>query len=177
MQDGRGLVAALAYGADGIAMGTRFLLTQESRVPDAVKQRYLGATVFDTVVTTAIDGAPQRVIGTEVVSRIERSPRLLRLPLATLAALRFRKETGTSVGDLLREGRAMKRHQDLTWSQVALAANAPMLIKASMVDGNADVGILPTGQVVGVIDEIPTVADLLARIRTEAEATLKRLAE
>ena len=31
---GRGLVAALAYGADGIAMGTRFLLTAESRVPD-----------------------------------------------------------------------------------------------------------------------------------------------
>ena len=38
-----GLVAALAYGADGIAMGTRFLLTQESRVPDVVKQRYLAA--------------------------------------------------------------------------------------------------------------------------------------
>ncbi len=36
--DGRGLVAALAYGAAGIAMGTRFLLTRESTVPDAVKQ-------------------------------------------------------------------------------------------------------------------------------------------
>ena len=35
--DGRGLVAALAYGAAGIAMGTRFLLTTDSRVPDAVK--------------------------------------------------------------------------------------------------------------------------------------------
>ena len=76
--DGRGLVAALAYGADGIAMGTRFLLTQESRVPDAVKARYVEATVFDTVVTTAIDGAPQRVIRTDVVDRIERSPKLLR---------------------------------------------------------------------------------------------------
>ena len=48
--DGRGLVAALAYGADGIAMGTRFLLTQESRVPDAVKQVYLGTPVTGTVV-------------------------------------------------------------------------------------------------------------------------------
>jgi NAD(P)H-dependent flavin oxidoreductase YrpB (nitropropane dioxygenase family) len=175
--DGRGLVAALAYGADGIAMGTRFLLTQESRVPDAVKERYTAASVFDTVVTTALDGAPQRVIRTDVVDRIERSPRLLRFPRAAAAALRFRKETGTSLADLMREGLAMKRNQDLTWSQVALAANAPMLIKATMVDGRPEVGVLPTGQVTGVIDELPTVAELLARITAEAEATLKRLGD
>lgn len=173
--DGRGLVAALAYGADGIAMGTRFLLTQESRVPDNIKGRYVEATVFDTVVTTAIDGAPQRVIRTDVVDRIERSPMLLRFPRAAAAALRFRKETNTSLRDLVREGLAMKRNQDLTWSQVALAANAPMLIKASMVEGKADVGVLPTGQVTGVVRELPTVAELLDRIITEAESTLKRL--
>ena len=59
--DGRGLVAALAYGASAIAMGTRFLLTQESRVPDDVKQVYLQTPVTGTVVSTAVDGAPQRV--------------------------------------------------------------------------------------------------------------------
>lgn len=174
--DGRGLVAALAYGADGIAMGTRFLLTAESHVPAAVKARYTAATVFDTVVTTALDGAPQRVIRTEVVDRIERSPTLLRFPRAARAALQFRKETGTPLSDLLREGLAMRRNQDLTWSQVALAANAPMLIKATMVDGKPEVGILPTGQVTGVIDQLPTVAELLARITAEASATLERLA-
>ena len=174
--DGRGLVAALAYGADGIAMGTRFLLTQESHVPPTVKARYTAATVFDTVVTTALDGAPQRVIRTAVVDRLERSPRLLRLPRAVLAALRFRKETDTSLRDLLREGMAMRAHQDLTLSQLAMAANAPMLIKATMVDGKPEVGILPTGQVTGVIDELPTVAELLARITAEAESTLQRLA-
>jgi len=173
--DGRGLVAALAFGADGIAMGTRFLLTQESHVPAGVKGRYTAATVFDTVVTTALDGAPQRVIRTDVVDRLERSPRLLRLPRAALAALRFRKETGTSVRELLQEGAAMRRNQDLTLSQLAMAANAPMLIKASMVDGKPEVGILPTGQVTGVIDELPTVAELLARIEAEATATLQRL--
>ena len=175
--DGRGLVAALAYGADGVAMGTRFLLTRESHVPAVVKERYTAASVFDTVVTTAIDGAPQRVIRTDVVDRIERSPRLLRFPRAALAALRFRKETGTSLRDLLREGRAMRRNQDLTLSQLALAANAPMLIKATMVDGKPEVGILPTGQVTGVIDELPTVAELLDRIVAEAGATLKRLGD
>ncbi|MEO7571538.1 MAG: nitronate monooxygenase [Acidimicrobiales bacterium] len=173
--DGRGLVAALAYGADGIAMGTRFLLTQESHVPPVVKDRYTAATVFDTVVTTALDGAPQRVIRTDVVDRIERSPRLLRLPRAAAAALRFRKETGTSLGDLLREGLAMRRNQGLTLSQMAMAANAPMLIKATMVDGKPEVGILPTGQVTGVIDELPTVAELLARIESDAISTLTRL--
>jgi len=173
--DGRGLVAALAYGADGIAMGTRFLLTQESRVPDQVKARYTAASVFDTVVTTALDGAPQRVIRTEVVDRIERSPRLLRLPRAALATLRFRKVTGTPLTDLVREGLAMRRNQGLTWSQVALAANAPMLVRATMVDGRAEVGVLPTGQVTGVIEELPSVADLLARIEHDAEATLARL--
>ena len=173
--DGRGLVAALAYGADGIAMGTRFLLTQESRVPDAVKARYTAASVFDTVVTTALDGAPQRVIRTDVVDRIERSPRLLRFPRAAMAALRFREETGTPLGALVREGLAMHRNQDLTWSQVALAANAPMLIKATMVDGKPEVGVLPTGQVTGVIDELPTVAELLDRIEKEAETALAHL--
>jgi NAD(P)H-dependent flavin oxidoreductase YrpB (nitropropane dioxygenase family) len=127
------------------------------------------------VVTTALDGAPQRVIRTDVIDKLERSPKLLRFPKAALAALRFRKETGTSLGDLLREGRAMRKNQDLTLSQLAMAANAPMLIKATMVDGKPDVGILPTGQVTGVIDELPTVAELLDRIVTEASSTLKRL--
>ena len=175
--DGRGLVAALAYGADGIAMGTRFLLTQESHVPPAVKHLYTEASVFDTVVTTALDGAPQRVIRTDVVDRIERSPRLLRFPRAALAALRFRKETETTLSDMVREGLAMRRNQGLTLSQMAMAANAPMLIKATMVDGKPDVGILPTGQVTGVIDELPTVAALLHRIEAEAEAVLERLEE
>ena len=111
-----------------------------------------------------------------MVDRLERSPRLLRLPRAVLAALRFRKETDTSLRDLLREGLAMRAHQDLTLSQLAMAANAPMLIKATMVDGKPEVGILPTGQVTGVIDELPTVAELLARITVEAESTLQRLA-
>ncbi|HEY7073103.1 MAG TPA: nitronate monooxygenase, partial [Acidimicrobiales bacterium] len=118
--DGRGLVAALAWGADGIAMGTRFLLTAESRVPDEVKARYLAAAVNDTVVTTALDGAPQRVIRTPAVDKLERSSALTRLPRALRAALRFRRLTGTPIPDLVREGVAMKRHQDLSWAQVVM---------------------------------------------------------
>ena len=60
-------------------------------------------------------------------------------------------------------------------AQLAMAANAPMLTKAAMVEGHAEVGILPTGQGIGVIDELPTVAELVARIMAEAGATLDRL--
>ncbi|MBO0865042.1 MAG: nitronate monooxygenase, partial [Mycobacterium sp.] len=59
--DGRGLAAALCYGAAGVAMGTRFLLTSDSTVPDAVKRRYLEAALDGTVVTTRVDGMPHRV--------------------------------------------------------------------------------------------------------------------
>ena len=174
--DGRGLVAALAYGAAGIAMGTRFLLTQESRVPDEVKQLYLATPVTGTVVSTAVDGAPQRVIRTELVDHLERSSWLRGLPRALANAHAFRQETDTSLLALLKEGRAMKQGNELSWPQVVMAANAPMMTKAALVDGRTDVGVLPTGQVVGEIDELPTVAELIGRIVDEASAVLHRLA-
>ena len=62
----------------------------------------------------------------------------------------------------------MKKNQDLSWSQLAMAANAPMLTRATMVDGQIDVGILPTGQCVGVVDDLPTCDELIARIVDEA---------
>src|SRR6185436_20585639 len=120
--DGRGLVAALAYGAAGIAMGTRFLLSQESRVPDGVKSEYLKTPVTGTVVTTAIDGYPQRVIRTEFVDHLEGAGRVMSYPRAAWNAWKFRKLTGTSIKDLLSEGKAMHKNQGLKWSQVALAA-------------------------------------------------------
>jgi NAD(P)H-dependent flavin oxidoreductase YrpB (nitropropane dioxygenase family) len=173
--DGRGLVAALAFGASGIAMGTRFLLTKESTVPDAVKKIYLDTPVTGTLVTKAIDGHPQRVIRTQLVDGLERSWRLASLLRAVKHAWVFRKLTGTSMWDLLREGFAMKKGQEMTWSQLAMAANAPMMTKASMVDGRPEVGILPTGQGVGVIDELPTVAELVDRIMREADTALAKL--
>ncbi len=172
---GQGLVAALAYGADGIAMGTRFLLTQESQVPEHVKQQYLKATVNDTVVTKAVDGYPQRVIRTAMIDALEKASAITRFPLAAYNALTLARLTGTKLSDLLEEGLAMKKGQELSWSQLAMAANAPMLTKAAMVDGKLEAGILPTGQVAGVIDELPTVAELVERIMREANETLDRL--
>ncbi len=173
--DGRGLVAALAYGAHGVAMGTRFLLTAESQVPEEITDIYMSTPLTGTIVTTAIDGAPQRVIRTAMIDALEKSPGVLRFPRAAGNAIRFGRQAGVSLGALARTGLEMRRDQELTWAQMALAANAPMMTKAAMVDGDARVGILPTGQVVGAIEDRPPVAELLNRIMDEADETLRRL--
>lgn len=173
--DGRGLVAALAYGAAGIAMGTRFLLTQESTVPDDVKRVYLDRDVTGTVVTTKVDGVPHRVLRTELVEQLERSGAATGLVRALRNAMAFRKITGTSWRAMVTEGLAMRQHHGLTWAQVVMAANTPMLLRAAMVQGNPHLGVMSGGQVVGVIDDLPTVADLIDRIVTEASAVLDRL--
>lgn len=173
--DGRGLVAALAYGAAGIAMGTRFLLTKESTVPQSVKEIYLKTPVTGTVVTKSIDGHPQRVIKTALVEAFERAGAVGAHLRALKHAWEFRSITETSMLALVKEGFAMTKKGDMTLAQMTMAANAPMLTKASMVDGRPEVGILPTGQNVGVIDELPTVNELVERIMREADATLARL--
>lgn len=169
--DGRGLVAALAWGADGVAMGTRFLLSAESSVPDEVKSVYFDTPVTGTVKTTAIDGVPQRVIRTEMVDDLEKA-RLSKFGRAALNAFRFRKLTGTPMRALLREGLAMRKSQDLTWAQLALAANAPMLTRATMVDGNTDVGIMPTGVGLGVLKSAPTAAEIVLAMVDQASGVL-----
>ncbi len=174
--DGRGLVAALAYGAAGIAMGTRFLMTADAPVPDAVKDVYLGKDVNGTIRTTQVDGVPHRVLRTDLTEKLDEGSPLSSLPRAIRNGLAFKKVSGISFADLFREGRAMRKRQELTWSQVVMAANTPMLLKAAMVDGRPDLGVMSGGQVVGVIEDLPTVEDLLERIMAEAEAVLRRLA-
>jgi NAD(P)H-dependent flavin oxidoreductase YrpB (nitropropane dioxygenase family) len=174
--DGRGLVAALAYGADGIAMGTRFLLTSDSSVPQAVKEYYLGKGVADTTVTKQVDGVAHRVLNTDLVNQLESGRgKLLTLPRALLNAHRFRRMTGLTLSQMLREGNAMRQGGELTYTQMVMAANTPMLLKAALVDGNTAAGVMASGQVVGIIDDLPSCQELIDRIIAEAETTLARL--
>lgn len=173
--DGRGLVAALAYGAAGIAMGTRFLLTSDSTVPDAVKAKYLAATVRDATVTSAIDGLPHRMLRTELVDALERAGRARRLARAVRRAAGFRKISGLSWRRMIGDGLAMKHGRELTWSQVLLAANTPMLLRASMVEGRTDLGVMASGQVAGLIEDLPSCEELIARVMREADQVLGRL--
>ncbi|MFF7380207.1 NAD(P)H-dependent flavin oxidoreductase [Streptomyces massasporeus] len=173
--DGRGLAAALAYGAAGVAMGTRFLLTSDSTVPDAVKARYLAATVRDVTVTRAVDGLPHRMLRTELVAALEGTGRARALVRAVRAAAGFRRLSGLTWPQLVRDGLALRHGKDLSWSQVLLAANTPMLLKSAMVDGRTDLGVMASGQVAGVIDDLPSCAELVERIMKEADETLARL--
>ncbi|WP_425841813.1 NAD(P)H-dependent flavin oxidoreductase [Streptomyces fractus] len=174
-RDGRGLVAALAYGAAGVAMGTRFLLTSDSTVPDAVKAKYLAASVKDVTVTTAVDGLPHRMLRSELVESLENAGRTRALLHAVRRATGFKKLSGLSWPQMVRDGLAMKHGKDLTWSQVLLAANTPMLLKASMVDGRTDLGVMASGQVAGLIEDLPSCAELVDRVMTEARKTLESL--
>lgn len=174
--DGRGLVAALAYGAAGIAMGTRFLLTSDSTVPDAVKARYLAAGVRDVTVTTAVDGLPHRMLRTEMVAALEHAGRTRALVQAVRRAAGLKRISGLSWSRMVRDGLAMRHGKDLSWSQVLLAANTPMLLKASMVDGRTDLGVMASGQVAGVIEDLPSCAELVGRLMKEAQRTLEALA-
>ncbi|MEQ0559799.1 nitronate monooxygenase [Amycolatopsis sp. NEAU-NG30] len=173
--DGRGLAAALAYGAAGIAMGTRFLLSKESTVPDDVKRLYLEQGLTGTVVTRRVDGLPHRVLRTDLVDRLERAGRIRGLLQAARNALRFRSITGLSPAAMLREGLAMKHGNDLTWSQLVMAANTPMLLRAGLVEGRTDAGVLASGQVVGLLDDLPTVAEIVAGTVGQAEERLRGL--
>jgi NAD(P)H-dependent flavin oxidoreductase YrpB (nitropropane dioxygenase family) len=166
--DGRGLAAALSYGAAGVAMGTRFLLTSDSTVPDAVKQRYLAAALDGTVVSTRVDGMPHRVLRTELVEKLESGSRARGFAAAIRNAAKFKKMSQMSWPAMVKDGLAMRHGKELTWSQVLMAANTPMLLKAGLVEGNTDAGVLASGQVAGIIDSLPSCAELVPQIVAEA---------
>lgn len=175
--DGRGLVAALAYGASGVAMGTRFLLTSDSQVPEAVKKQYLERGLQDTVVSTRVDGMPHRVLRTGLVNALESGSPVKGMVAAVQNANKFKSMTGMKWQQLAKDGLNMKKASDRTWQQIVMAANTPMLLKAGLVEGNTEAGVLASGQVVGMIDDLPSCDELIQRIMTQAHERLAGLRE
>ena len=133
--DGKGLVAALALGAEGINMGTRFLLTRESPLHPNLKERLLQATERDTVLVGRSFRDPTRV---------------------------FRNNAATQA--LEREKQGGATHHDL-----APYMGAAQWMKA-MAEGDLDGAAIPIGMVVGLINDLPTCAELIKRIVAEASA-------
>ncbi len=175
-KDGRGLVAALAWGAEGIAMGTRFLMTQELPVPTVTKQRYVGCNnPSEIIVSKAMDGLPQRMIMNKMLAELEKAGAAKKLIIAMINGLKFRKFTGASIFDLLKSALAMSKSGEMSPAQAIMSANAPMIIQKAMVDGAPDEGVLPSGQVAGVIDELLSCEDIINGIVNEAKERLKAL--
>ena len=176
-KDGRGLAAALAYGASGIAMGTRFLMTKESPVPSATLDRYVANNdPAKVIISTAVDGMPQRMIMNELLAELEKASALKKLFIALRNGLAFRKFTGASIFSLIKSSLAMQSGSDgLTPAQAIMAANAPMIIQKAMVDGKPAEGVLPSGQISGNIGELLSCEDLINSIIEETELRLKAL--
>ncbi|MFP3563071.1 NAD(P)H-dependent flavin oxidoreductase [Paraburkholderia sp. SIMBA_030] len=131
--DGRGLMAALALGADGINMGTRFMLTQESRVHPAIKQRLLEATERDTLLVGRTLGDSSRVIKNTV----------------SVAAVALERAGGATAADLYALTGASR------WMD-------------AFANGDVEGGAFPAGMVTGLIHDLPTCAELIARILQQA---------
>ena len=150
-------------------MGTRFLLTSDSTVPDAVKQRYLEAALDGTVVVHArrrhaAPGAAHRA-GREAGKRFAGTGFHRGGAQRRRSSRRCRGMTWRS---MISDGLAMRHGKELTWSQVVMAANTPMLLKAGLVEGNTDAGVLASGQVAGILDDLPSCAELIESIVSDA---------
>jgi NAD(P)H-dependent flavin oxidoreductase YrpB (nitropropane dioxygenase family) len=174
--DGRGLAAALAYGAVGIAMGTRFLLTKESPVPDSAKAEYLKASTDGIIVTTKLDGIPQRMVRSKAMDRIERSGAIGMWVRAFESGRQMKAQTGASWLDLIKSARGMTAHGAMPLKQAIMAANMPMMIQKAVVHGDVENGVMATGVVGGRIGEIPSCQELVDRIVAEAHDRLAALA-
>lgn len=173
--DGRGLAGALAFGAAGIAMGTRFLMTAESPVPRATLQKYLDVKEPSQIrASTAVDGMPQRMIDNPYLLKLESGGLLHRLFVALSSAWKWRAHTGMSIAHMLKTFVGALREGD-TAIQTMMSANAPVLIQRAMVEGRPDEGVLPSGQAAAVIGALPSVAELIAGIVAQAGERLAAL--
>jgi len=173
--DGKGLAAALALGAEGIAMGTRFAVTKESPLPESIKQRYLEASENDTVVTPAITGTRLRVIANRFTHMLDDGERKLPWREKVAGAMETKRLLGVSWWRFVAGGWSMRKQYEASVAELGHLAAGGVRIKKAMIDGDADLGVMPSGQVCGRIDDIPSVQELIERIVAEAEETLKSL--
>jgi len=177
--DGKGLVAALALGAEGMAMGTRLAATQESAAPDTIKQTWLKVTEEDTVIDTAFDGLNCRVLRNKAAEDMLKK----RLPLvgSISAALFLKRELKLSWLQLVRTANTLRRMpmgiggRRMGLSSAMRLGTGSMLFAKATVEGDVENGLLIMGPVAGRINDIPTVAELIERTVSEAEQILKAL--
>ncbi|WP_223253445.1 NAD(P)H-dependent flavin oxidoreductase [Chromobacterium amazonense] len=169
---GEGLIAALALGADAVAMGTRLAMTRESPVHANTKDMVLQRGVADTLYSKNFDGLWCRMMDTPAARRASRKP--LGLIPAAFRASAVARRMGmpvlkVAIGGMLSQPQALR--------QLALFGAATESIRLAIQDGDHEKGVQLIGQTQGLIDDVPTVAELLARIMDEAQACRARLAQ
>ena len=166
-RDGSGLAASLAWGACGIAMGTRFMMTQESPVPGETKKAYVSAEVDEIKITKKFDGMSHRLIFNKYIKKIDRSNPISLFLMSITSAWKYKQITKASFGDLIKSFFAMLKGDDLTISQSIMSANSPAIIQKAMVEGSPHEGAMPSGQVAGIIANLPSCKELIDEIMGE----------
>jgi enoyl-[acyl-carrier protein] reductase II len=172
MADGKGLIAALALGADGIAMGTRLMTTKESPLHDNYKKLSIEKEVTDTLYSKRFDGIFCRVLKTEAAQRaIDRG---LDLPAAFFTSREIARQINLPFFKLFL-GVVASGWKNA--KQLAFMANAFEAIRVATEKGDNEKGVLPVGQVTGLIHDEPTVAELFDRIVSEARQIQQRMGQ
>ena len=174
-RDGRGLAAALTFGADGVAMGTRFMMTSDSPTPDATKAEYLKSEVTKIPVSTKLDGLPQRMVLNNTLADLEKVSSLGMLTRAIKNGFKYKSQTGMSMGETISTAWKMASKTNMTLGQTMMAGNAPIIIQKAMVEGNPNEGVLPSGQIAGLIDDLPSCEALISTMKTDAQTRLKAM--
>ena len=150
-------------------------MTRDCPVPEVTKARYLRAGLDDIVLTTRLDGMQHRLIRNEVLAGIETAGPVGLLVRALRNALRLKRLTGARLGELVASARGMQREGGLSFGQALMAANSPVLLERSMIQGHPEQGVMATGQVAGILDDLPSCAELVERIVRDAESRLRTL--
>lgn len=164
--DGRGLAAALALGAEGISMGTRFALSEESPMHDRVKAFAFELTELDTIYTDQIDGAGTRFLKTERVDAMARSMS----PLEALRSIgKVKKALRLSWREVLIAGLRGGPDVRRSLGQAQIAGNT----HEGLMGGDYERGIVPGGQVVGAIGEAKPCSEIVIETVAEAERVLR----
>ena len=168
--NGQGLIAALALGADAIAMGSRLAMSRESPVHDKTKEMIRQRGVSDTIYSRNFDGLWCRVMDSPTSRRLTRKP--LGLLAAGWRAIGIAKKMKMPIGKVVIGG-MLSQPQNLR--QLAQFGAATESIRLAIEEGNHEQGVQLIGQVQGLIDDAPSVATLFERVINEARACRDQL--
>jgi enoyl-[acyl-carrier protein] reductase II len=164
--DGRGLAAALVLGAEGISMGTRFMLTQECGMHEKTKELSLKATAEDTLCSDKIDGLPGRWLkNPAAIKMAEGRPSLFQ---AFSSALRIKRMIDAPFFKLFLGGLKQRGVQDLARQALSLKG-----LQVAIDNGDLETGVLPMSQAIGLIKDIPSCKEVIERTVAEAEQLLE----
>lgn len=166
--DGRGLAAAMALGADAIAMGTRFVVTQECDVHPNIKQTAMKTLMEETIYSSGIDGLPGRWYANK--RAIEMSSNKTSYFDALKAGWALRKQVDIPIWKLIFGSLQKRGIQELAQQAIGIDALGKILD-----EGDLENGVVPFGQVVGRIRDLPTCKEVIERTVAEAEEIIRSL--